>query len=135
MRNESFKKYVSNLKREDISIWKHIKNRRKPKTTSPPKPKTTSPPKPKTTSHPKPKTTSPPKPKTTSPPKPNTTSPPIGTYSAPPGPWAKSDKEKAELFENTFPKFSLHIIMIRTRKWNKTQLHPFNRKNALKHSL
>jgi hypothetical protein len=30
MRNESFEKYVSNFKREDNSIWKRIKNRRKP---------------------------------------------------------------------------------------------------------
>jgi len=36
MRNESFEKYVSNLKREDDSIWKSVKNRRNPKTTSPP---------------------------------------------------------------------------------------------------
>jgi hypothetical protein len=34
MRKESFEKYVSNLKREDNSIWKPIKNMRKPKTTS-----------------------------------------------------------------------------------------------------
>jgi len=35
MRNESFEKYVSNLKREDNSIWESIKNRRKPKTSPP----------------------------------------------------------------------------------------------------
>jgi len=58
MLNESFEKYVSNLKRGDSSIWKPIKYMRKPKTTSPP----------------------------------------IRKYSTPPGPWAKSDKEKAELF-------------------------------------
>jgi len=58
MRNESFEKYVSNLTREANSIWKPIKNRRKPKTTSPP----------------------------------------IRKYSTPPVLWAKSDKEKAELF-------------------------------------
>jgi hypothetical protein len=58
MRNESFEKYVSYLKREDNSIWKPIKNRRKPKSTSPP----------------------------------------IRKYPTSPGPRAKSDKEKAELF-------------------------------------
>jgi len=69
MRNESFKKYVSNLKREDNPIWKPIKNWRKPKTTS----------------H------------------------PIRNYSKPPGPWAKSDKEKAELFaEQLSEVFSPH---------------------------
>jgi len=36
MRNESFKKYVSILKREDNAVWIPIKNRRKPKTTTPP---------------------------------------------------------------------------------------------------
>jgi hypothetical protein len=36
MRNESFKKYVSNLKMEDNSIWKPIKYRGNPKTKSPP---------------------------------------------------------------------------------------------------
>jgi len=35
MRNESFEKYVSKLKRQDNSIWKPIRNKRKPKTTSP----------------------------------------------------------------------------------------------------
>ena len=35
MRNESFEKYVSNLNREDNSIQKPIKNRRKPKTSPP----------------------------------------------------------------------------------------------------
>jgi len=35
MRNESFEKYVSNLKRQDNSIWKPIRNKRKPKTTLP----------------------------------------------------------------------------------------------------
>ena len=35
MQNESFEKYVSNLKGEDNSIWKPIKNRREPKTTPP----------------------------------------------------------------------------------------------------
>jgi hypothetical protein len=51
--------------------------------------------------------------------KPKTTSPPICKYSAPLGPWAKSDKEKAEVLQNIFLKFSLHIIMIKSRKWNK----------------
>ena len=36
MRNESFKKYVSDLKRHDYSIWKPINNKNKPKTTQPP---------------------------------------------------------------------------------------------------
>jgi hypothetical protein len=35
MRNKFFEKWDSNLKREDNSIWKTIKNMRKPKTTSP----------------------------------------------------------------------------------------------------
>jgi hypothetical protein len=66
MRNESFEKYVSNLKREDKSICKPIKNRRKPKTTSSP----------------------------------------IRKYAATPGSWAKSGKEKAELFsEHLFRSF------------------------------
>jgi hypothetical protein len=34
MRNESFEKFVSNLKRQNNSIWKPTKNK-KPKTTSP----------------------------------------------------------------------------------------------------
>jgi hypothetical protein len=69
MWNESFEKYVSNLKREGNSIWKPIRNRRKPKTTSPP----------------------------------------IHKYATPPGPWAKSDKEKTELFaEHLSVVFSPH---------------------------
>jgi hypothetical protein len=44
MRNESFEKYVSNLKREDDSIWKPMKNMRKPKTKSPPLRKYSTPP-------------------------------------------------------------------------------------------
>jgi hypothetical protein len=44
MRNESFEKYVSNLKKEDNYIWKPIKNRRKPKTISPPIRKCSTPP-------------------------------------------------------------------------------------------
>jgi hypothetical protein len=44
MRNEFFEKYVSNLKRGDNSIWKSIKYRRKPKTTSPPISKHSTPP-------------------------------------------------------------------------------------------
>jgi hypothetical protein len=55
MRSESVEKYVSNLERENNSILKPIKNRRKPKTT-------------------------------------------YANIQHPPGPWAKSDKEKAELF-------------------------------------
>jgi hypothetical protein len=69
MRNESFEKCVSNLKREENSIWKPIKNRRKPKTTLPS----------------------------------------IRKYSTLPGPWAKSDKEKAVLFaEHLSEVFSPH---------------------------
>jgi len=69
MWNESFEKHVSTLRKEDRSIWKPIKNRRKPKTTSPP----------------------------------------TGKYSTPPGPWAKRDKEKAELFpERLSEVFSPH---------------------------
>jgi len=45
---------------------------------------------------------------------------PIRKYSTLPGPWTKSDKEKAEIFPEHLPKFSLHMIMIRIRKWNKT---------------
>ena len=41
--------------------------------------------------------------------KPKTTSSPICKYSTPPGPWAKSDKEKAELFaEHLSDVFSPH---------------------------
>lgn len=58
MRNRSFEKYISNLTRQDNSIWKPIKNAKKPKTTSSP----------------------------------------IRKYCTPPGPWAKSDKQKADLF-------------------------------------
>jgi len=58
LRNESFKAYISSLKREDTSIWKPIKNRRKPTESQPP----------------------------------------IRKNTTPPGPWAKSDKEKADLF-------------------------------------
>jgi hypothetical protein len=58
MRNASFTNYISNLKRDDNSIWKPIKNRKTPQTSFPP----------------------------------------IRKYSIPPGPWAKSDKEKADLF-------------------------------------
>jgi len=69
MRNESFKTYVSNLKREDNTIWKPIKNKKKPKISQPP----------------------------------------IRKYSTPPGPWARSDKKKAELFaEHLSEVFSPH---------------------------
>jgi hypothetical protein len=69
MRNESLKQYVSNLKRDDNSIWKPIKNRRNPTSISPP----------------------------------------IRKYSTPPGPWAKSDKEKADLYaEHLSEVFSPH---------------------------
>jgi len=32
----------------------------------------------------------------------------------------KWKREMLKYFQNIFPKFSLHIIMIRARKWNKT---------------
>ena len=57
-RNNSFTQYVSNLSRYDNSIWKPIKSRNKPTTSTPPLRKNTN----------------------------------------PPGPWAKNDQEKAELF-------------------------------------
>jgi hypothetical protein len=44
MWNESFKQYVSNQKTDDNSIWKPIKNRRKPTSTSPPIRKYSTPP-------------------------------------------------------------------------------------------
>jgi len=52
--------YVSSLKRDDNSIWKPLKSRKKPRTPLPP----------------------------------------IRKNSTPPGPWAKSDSEKVELFAN-----------------------------------
>ena len=58
MRNASFTTYVSTLKRDDNSIWKPIKNRKKN----------------------------------------HTSIPPIRKRSTPPGPWAKTDKQKADLF-------------------------------------
>ena len=69
MRNESFKAYVSSLRREDSSIWKPIKNKRKPTVSQPP----------------------------------------IRKNSTPPGPWAKSDKDKVDLFaEHLSEVFSPH---------------------------
>ena len=56
--NASFTAYVSSLKRDDYSIWKLLKSRKKPQTLLPP----------------------------------------IRKNSTPPGPWAKSDSEKVELF-------------------------------------
>ena len=66
----SFTTSVSNLKRDDNSIWKAIKNKKKPQTSLPP----------------------------------------IRKYSIPRGgPWAKSDKEKADLFaEHLSEVFSPH---------------------------
>jgi hypothetical protein len=58
MRNASFTNYISNLKRDDNSIWKPIKNKKKSQTSFPP----------------------------------------ICKYSIPPGPWAKSNKERADFF-------------------------------------
>jgi hypothetical protein len=60
MKDESFTEYISNLKRDDNSIWKPIRNKRRPQTPNPP----------------------------------------IRLKTTPPGPWAKSDKEKAKLFAN-----------------------------------
>ena len=79
MRNRSFKAYVSSLKREDSSIWKPIKNKRKPTVSQPP----------------------------------------IRKNSSPPGPWAKSDKEKADYLQNISQKCSLHTTTTKIRKWNK----------------
>jgi hypothetical protein len=62
MREASFTNYVQNLNRYDHSIWKPIKNNRKPKEPSPPIRETT----------------------------------PVT------GPWARSDKEKSELFAQHF---------------------------------
>ena len=82
MRNESFEKYVSNLKKEDNSISKPIKNRRKPKTTSP------------------------------------TNQYANIQHLRDQG--QKVTRKKLNYLQNIFPKFSLHIIMINTKKWNKT---------------
>ena len=60
LRNASFTAYVSSLKRDDSSIWKPLKSRKKTLTPLPP----------------------------------------IRKNSTPPGPWAKSDFEKVELFAN-----------------------------------
>jgi len=60
LRNASFTAYASSLKRDDNSIWKPLKSRKKPRTPLPP----------------------------------------IHKNSTSPGPWAKSDSEKVELFAN-----------------------------------
>ena len=60
MKNASFTEYISNLKRDDNSIWKPIRNKTRPQTQNPP----------------------------------------IRLNTTPPGPWAKSDKDKANLFAN-----------------------------------
>jgi hypothetical protein len=57
---DSFTKYVSTLRRNDCSIWKPIKGKKKPQTPLLP----------------------------------------IRTNTTPPGPWARSDTEKVELFAN-----------------------------------
>jgi hypothetical protein len=44
LRNESFANYISNLRRDDNSIWKPIKSRKKPQTPHPPIRKNTIPP-------------------------------------------------------------------------------------------
>ena len=95
MRNESFEKYVSNLKRQDSCIWKPIKKYEKPKTTSPP----------------------------------------LRKYSTPPGPWAESDKKIDGIFaEHLSEVFSPHNND-QDQDVEQDQLHPFNRKNVLKHLL
>jgi hypothetical protein len=58
LKNAEFENYTRGLTRQDNSIWKPIKNKRKPMTAVPP----------------------------------------IRQYSTPPGPWARSNQEKAELF-------------------------------------
>jgi hypothetical protein len=81
MRNESFVKYISNLKREDNSIWKSIK---------------------KIGENPKQHNFQ---------------------YATIEHLWDHRQKvttKKLNYLQNIFPKFSLHIIMIKTRKGNKT---------------
>ena len=69
MRNESFKVYVSSLRRDYNTIWNPIKHKKKPTASQLPIRKTTT----------------------------------------PPGTWAKSDKEKADLFAEHLSKvFSPH---------------------------
>jgi hypothetical protein len=58
MKNASFTEYISNLKRDDNSVWKPIRNKIRPQTPHPP----------------------------------------VGLNTTPPGPWTKSDKDKAEIF-------------------------------------
>jgi hypothetical protein len=58
MSNATFTAYIASLKREDQTIWRPIKSRKRPQTPHPP----------------------------------------IRTNTRPPGPWAKSDSEKAILF-------------------------------------
>ena len=60
MKNASFTEYISILKRDDNSIWKPIRNKRRPQTPNPP----------------------------------------ISFNTTPPRPWARSDKDKADLFAN-----------------------------------
>jgi hypothetical protein len=80
MRNEFFEKYVSNLKREDNSVWKPMKNRRKPKKH-----------------HLQ-----------------------YANIQHLRDHGQKVTRKRLSYLQNIFPKFSLHIIMIKTRKWNKT---------------
>jgi len=69
MRNESFKAYVSSLRRDDKTIWNPIKHKKNPTASQLP----------------------------------------IRKNSTPPGTWAKSDKEKADLFaEHLSEVFSPH---------------------------
>jgi len=60
MSNATFTAYIASLKREDQTIWRPIKSRKKPRIPLPP----------------------------------------IRANTRPPGPWAKSDTEKANLFAN-----------------------------------
>jgi len=77
LRNEQFKKYVSNLKRQNNSIWKPIKKRKQ--------------------HHPQ-----------------------YANIQHLRDHGQKATRKKLNYLQNIFPKFSLHIIMIRIRKWNKS---------------
>jgi hypothetical protein len=69
MRDASFTDYIHNLSRYNFSIWKPIKNRRKP----------------------------------------NEASPPIRAKTPTAGPWARSDKEKSELFAKHFANITVRV--------------------------
>jgi len=44
----------------------------------------------------------------------------------------KATRKKLNYLQNIFPKFSLHIIMIRTRKWNQDLATPIQSQNSIK---